>query len=390
MAKKETTSSKKTKTEAAATKTAKKASKKETKKVATKATKKAEKPKPKKQKKVKEEKPKKVKKEKKETKKKTPKLNSDNDDDNDDDNLLLINTVSSKKETKQQKNKTNQNNSKRRLNLLTLHTPAEGEKRGATARSTSSDNFTSRIARALSQPLFLVGRLRADEKQEDNNNDTSLFLTEAFTVLGSTGNVYTCTIGKFPECSCPDHQKGNVCKHLIFVLHRVLDVPQTSELLPQKAFLRSEVEDMLESGRRKSPKNNYLANEKVRKLLSGDEDDEKNEDAAAEEKEARNKGDSCAVCFEDLEKNLLICSVCRNAVHKTCWNQFQTFNKTNQCILCRGKFLDEKDQASNSASSSSSLGGEGYQNVAGLQSGLLRHRTYNPSSYYSSRSWRRW
>lgn len=62
-------------------------------------------------------------------------------------------------------------------------------------------------------------------------------LKEAFTVLGSTGNVYTVTIDKLPGCNCPDASKGNHCKHLIFVFLKCLAVKEESGLHYQKCVL---------------------------------------------------------------------------------------------------------------------------------------------------------
>ncbi|CAI5508726.1 unnamed protein product, partial [Closterium sp. Naga37s-1] len=45
-----------------------------------------------------------------------------------------------------------------------------------------------------------------------------------FHVLGATGNVYTVTISQQPSCTCPDYGNGNLCKHVLFVLLRVLHV----------------------------------------------------------------------------------------------------------------------------------------------------------------------
>jgi len=43
-----------------------------------------------------------------------------------------------------------------------------------------------------------------------------------FVVLGSTGNVYTVTICRLPSCTCVDHlERKTVCKHLLFVYHKV-------------------------------------------------------------------------------------------------------------------------------------------------------------------------
>lgn len=40
-------------------------------------------------------------------------------------------------------------------------------------------------------------------------------ISEQFSVLGSTGNLYTVKVGHLPSCDCPDGAKGNHCKHLV-------------------------------------------------------------------------------------------------------------------------------------------------------------------------------
>ena len=55
------------------------------------------------------------------------------------------------------------------------------------------------------------------------------------------GNVYRVSIGMHPSCSCPDFRKGNVCKHVLFVMVRVIRLAPDDPLIWQKALLRSEV-----------------------------------------------------------------------------------------------------------------------------------------------------
>lgn len=64
---------------------------------------------------------------------------------------------------------------------------------------------------------------------------------EKFSVLGATANVYSVSVGRHPSCSCPDFQKGNVCKHYLFVMLRVLRLSESDPLVWQKALLKSEV-----------------------------------------------------------------------------------------------------------------------------------------------------
>ena len=59
--------------------------------------------------------------------------------------------------------------------------------------------------------------------------------------LCRSGNVYTVTISKNPHCSCPDHAKGNVCKHILFVMLRAIRLPPDDPLVWQRALLKGEV-----------------------------------------------------------------------------------------------------------------------------------------------------
>jgi SWIM zinc finger len=64
---------------------------------------------------------------------------------------------------------------------------------------------------------------------------------ETFVVLGATRNVYEVTIGKHLKCTCPDFAKGNVCKHQLFVMLRVLKLGKQNPAVWQRALLISEV-----------------------------------------------------------------------------------------------------------------------------------------------------
>ncbi len=70
----------------------------------------------------------------------------------------------------------------------------------------------ARVNRALRQRLFLLSRR-----------------DRVFGVLGSTGDhTYTITLGSTSTCTCPDYRQNGTpkCKHILFVLLRVLGLPQ--------------------------------------------------------------------------------------------------------------------------------------------------------------------
>ena len=95
-----------------------------------------------------------------------------------------------------------------------------------------------RINRALTQRLYLVNQEEVDST-EDN-----VGLARNYAVLGSTNNVYDIHIGKVPTCSCPDFAKGHLCKHILFVMLKVLRVPGGSPLIYQKALLQTELQSI--------------------------------------------------------------------------------------------------------------------------------------------------
>ncbi|CAM9475269.1 unnamed protein product, partial [Phaeothamnion confervicola] len=109
------------------------------------------------------------------------------------------------------------------------------EKRAARYRSSCAAGVRDRISRAMSQRMYLIER---------SDESASGALAHRFTVLGSTGNVYEVRIAKGPSCSCPDHGRGNVCKHILFVFLKVLKVRFDSPLIYQTALLQSELDSI--------------------------------------------------------------------------------------------------------------------------------------------------
>ncbi len=77
-----------------------------------------------------------------------------------------------------------------------------------------SDNVWERMVRAGRQKMYLVDQV--DISSEERGK---------FAILGTNGNVYDVIIDKEPTCNCPDCAvRGNKCKHIIFVMAKVLGV----------------------------------------------------------------------------------------------------------------------------------------------------------------------
>lgn len=107
------------------------------------------------------------------------------------------------------------------------------EKRLARFRTSAPQATKERIERVLSQRFFNVDRQKISS------------LCEQFKVLGSTGNVYTVQIRNVSHCNCPD--RNALCKHILFVLLKILKVPPTSPLVYQAALLDDELAVIFEN-----------------------------------------------------------------------------------------------------------------------------------------------
>lgn len=92
-----------------------------------------------------------------------------------------------------------------------------------------------RIERAYQHRLYLI------EERMIGSPPTG----SEFVVLGATGNVYSVKVEQRPSCTCPDAAKGNTCKHLLFVMLRVLKLSPSDPRAWQTALLTSELQDLL-------------------------------------------------------------------------------------------------------------------------------------------------
>jgi hypothetical protein len=257
-------------------------------------------------------------------------------------------------------------------------------------RTTCSQPTRQRIERARTQRMFLV--------KMGNDNISPSTSSCDFVVLGSTGNVYTVTIGPVGNCTCPDHQKGNLCKHILFVLLKVFRLDPSSNLIYQAAWVPSELEAMFSHLTRRlgdvsgSSSSGILANAHVRatyaKMEAGhgnDEDDLEAAPAPGVKRQPIQEDSDCSICFDPLGKqNITFCRVqCGANFHKTCLEQWLRVqgNKAS-CPMCRQAW-DTSSSSSNTPTTK-----EGYTNLGRMQgqSPVRDTSTYYSPSYYGKRS----
>lgn len=244
------------------------------------------------------------------------------------------------------------------------------EKRLKRFRNTCSTGTQQRIDRAKTQRMYLV---RCGTMQDDFQCD--------FVVLGSTGNVYDVDIGPIPNCTCPDHQKGNLCKHILFVLLKVMALDAHSHLIYQAAWTPSELHSMFAQmkARFANVSGAVIANRQVQetfaKLSQGlDAEDTKSGVARKAVTE-----DDCGICFDIMTKSQTL-SYCRGTCganfHKACIDPWLAQTQPQPtCPMCREAWQGQTPS-------------KGFTNLGKLQgqSPVRDTSTYNSSSWFQSPS----
>eukprot|EP00977_Amphora_coffeiformis_P010721 scaffold2512_cov164-Amphora_coffeaeformis.AAC.6 len=289
--------------------------------------------------------------------------------------------------------------------------PPSGEKRLKKYRPTCSRGVQDRIARARNQRLFLVEPPTPPAAAAAGNEDGSNSLSRECTVLGSTGNVYKVTLAHLVHCTCPDHAKGNVCKHILFVMLKVVGLPATSPLVHQAALLSNELREifaMLDQRMAQVGRNGgVMANARVREAYQDltspapkcaqqdddDENDKKLETTLTGTARQPIEHEDCPICFDPLlpdggnqkKEQIVFCrAVCGYNFHKTCMASWKTQSST--CPNCRAEWVDDSSSTGAGVVVSSP---EGYTNLGRLQGQRTTRDTSTYSEWYGRNKRRR-
>jgi len=203
--------------------------------------------------------------------------------------------------------------------------------------------------------MIVIGRSRTG---------TEALPGEEIDIVGSTGNIYKVIIGQLPSCTCPDHQKGNECKHKVYAMHTVLKAPEN--LVYQLAYLSSELREIFK-GAPPIPTDTSDSNETEgnRKPIEGE----------------------CPICFQEYEpeyNELVWCkAACGQNMHKSCFDQWMAAQRglTVRCVFCRTPWeVDHGGIAS--LPQTGAVNAEGYVNVAN-QFGMSEDRDYSVYNRFS-------
>jgi len=228
-----------------------------------------------------------------------------------------------------------------------------GEKRPARFIPKPSARVQERIDRAFSHRLYFLLR------QADGDG-------EKLDVLGSTGNVYHVELRPSGNsCSCLDFAKGGgVCKHLLFVMLRVLKLPREDHRVYQTGLTSSELQPLFSILRGEGFRASGVQADAT--VMRG------YQQANGVEGTRRSLPADCPICFEEItdEKAVDFCRVCGHNVHIDCQRRWASAGKSDTCPMCRSPWGPANGAAA---------GAEGVVNLAAYSA---EHQEVNLASLY--------
>ncbi|KAK8068569.1 E3 ubiquitin-protein ligase Zswim2 [Apiospora saccharicola] len=217
------------------------------------------------------------------------------------------------------------------------------EKRLRAFRRKAPQAFHEVYQRATTQRFYVLGRTRCGEDWCPE---------EIVELTGSTGNIYHVHIARQPTCDCPHGLKGNQCKHILYVLSRVLHA--RFDLVYQLALLGTELQEIFEG---------------APPIEVGDEA----EGAAVDNNRKAIEGD-CPICFSEFEatdKTVYCKATCGNNIHTECFEMWAATKRQSPgakdqvtCPMCRSLWQGDDDVVKK-IMNTGVVGREGYVNVAG-------------------------
>ncbi|KAG5992864.1 hypothetical protein E4U54_003521, partial [Claviceps lovelessii] len=220
------------------------------------------------------------------------------------------------------------------------HASAPKEKRMRRFRSSAPQAFHDVYQRALSQRFYVLQRSRGGTEECPE---------ETCEVAGSTGNVYSVEISQTPRCTCPHALKDNHCKHIIYILARVLQAPY--HYVYQRALLSSELREIFAHA------------------PGGGVDGAESAGPSSRSKRKSIEGD-CPICFCAFDaqspESIVWCrAACGQNMHQEC---FEMWARTKMgggvtCPFCRSIWQGDAEMV-NKVEKSRGTVREGYINVA--------------------------
>jgi hypothetical protein len=150
-----------------------------------------------------------------------------------------------------------------------------------------------------------------------------------FDVLGASKTVYHVVYPARGElrCSCPDHViHGNTCKHIYFIMERVLSAKErASSWEDTRNYISSRLAHLSDAGNA-----DVLADpgdvKRYHDIIAGDRD------------VSSHRNLECGICLTDFTDDQVatrVCKTCLNAVHEVCWQKWSGARTGKSCVYCR-------------------------------------------------------
>ncbi|KAI0424743.1 hypothetical protein F5Y09DRAFT_129956 [Xylaria sp. FL1042] len=229
------------------------------------------------------------------------------------------------------------------------------EKRLKRFRAKAPASFEVIYQRATEQRFYVLNRSRCG---------TAGCPEEEVEITGSTGNIYNVRIAQVPSCTCPHALKGNQCKHIIYVMSRVLRA--RADLVYQLALLSTELREIFTNAPPIEPDidTGSKAQDPKRKQIEGD----------------------CPICFTPFEgpEDTVYCrATCGQNIHKECFEMWAATKRRGArdaitCPMCRSPWQGDEEMVKK-IKNTGIAGKDGYVNVAD-QLGISGVR--DESTYY--------
>jgi hypothetical protein len=200
-------------------------------------------------------------------------------------------------------------------------------------------SFSEVYSRATSQRFFVLSRSRTGRGDEQE---------ETVELAGTTGNIYTVTIARQPLCDCPHAKAGNQCKHVLYVMAKVLRAKY--DYVYQLALLGNELREIFENAGPIPSEDGGEQEDKNRKPIEGE----------------------CPICYEALEKDeaIIYCRAsCGQNMHKACLEMWAATKRAQgtvakvTCPYCRSPWEGDQEMVKK-IETTGKVGAEGYRNVA--------------------------
>jgi len=174
---------------------------------------------------------------------------------------------------------------------------------------------SQRIERCYTDNIYLIESIRPRDSEDKERK---------YVIMGHSGHVYNVTISNKPKCTCPDfYLRHNRCKHIYFVLIRIMNIPNVTD----KSYSDEDLSEMFMN-----------IPPIAQDLIYKGDNVERNDGKEVEQK--FEKGDICPICLDPLEngKDLDFCRYsCGKTIHSKCFSMWVK-SKGSICVFCRAQW----------------------------------------------------